>query len=58
MKTCEHDNNISSGLDLSYERKWDFFGTIDAAVRYPVNHYTFSVCEKMLTISPSGITCI
>jgi hypothetical protein len=52
-------SNKSSGLDLSVERKWDFYAlqvNNDTAAQY--NYYTFAVTQKMLTISSVGITCI
>ena len=57
MKTTEHDNNQEVGLDLTLEKKWDFVGSLiydDAAV--PMNHFTFLVTQKILTVSPAGIT--
>ena len=53
------DNKLA-GLDLSVERKWDFYATQvnnnAAAAQY--NYYTFAVTEKLLTVSSAGITCI
>lgn len=46
-------DNIVQGLDLSQERKWDFFGVQTANASY--NHYSFSVCQKLLVMNQAGI---
>jgi len=57
-KSCIPINseNLETGLDLSLERKWDFYGMTMTNANY--NHYTFAVTQKMLTISSTGITVI
>jgi len=49
-------DNIESGLDLSLERKWDFYGI--SMVNDNYNHYTFAITQKMLTVNSTGITVI
>jgi hypothetical protein len=74
-KEPENKDNLEVGLDLSVERKWDFYGqqmnnTVATAANIlnstivantsngQYNHYSFAITQKMLTISPSGITVI
>jgi len=56
FESCYGCDNLSSGLDLSINQKWDFYGVNMTNTNY--NHYTFAVTEKMLTVSSAGITVI
>jgi hypothetical protein len=54
-----NEQNLETGLDLSQERKYDFYAVQvnnNAAATY--NTYTFAVTEKLLTVSAAGISCI
>lgn len=71
-----NSENLEVGLDLSIERKWDFYAqqvntiaaadadtaanSVDAANANggQYNHYTFAITQKMLTVSPAGITVV
>lgn len=53
MKPDEH--NLLCGVDLNVERKWDFFGTTANANWI---HYSFAVCDKLLTIGAQGISFV
>ena len=44
------------GLTLATERLWQIYMTMAAAASY--NHYTFYVCQKMLTITPTQIVVV
>ena len=44
-------DNFMKGIDLSSEQKWDIFMTTAAQL----NHFTFSICQKMLVVNSSGI---
>lgn len=49
------NTNLETGIDLSVEQKYELYlTTVNAAY----NHYLFAVTQKMLTISPAGITVI
>lgn len=56
------DDNFIKGLDLSSEQKWDIYltvtdNTLASLVGTPntLNHYTFSVTQKMLVVNSGGI---
>ena len=49
-------SNLITGIDLSVERKWDFFGVDMVAGTY--NHYTFVCTEKAMTITPTLISVV
>ena len=49
------DVNLSSGIDLSSEQKWDIYMT---TTNRAFNHYNFVVTEKELRIAPGQITVI
>ncbi len=54
--SMENDmSNLAAGLDLNTEQKWDIFLQV---VNANYNHYTFAVVEKLLTVTPNGITII
>lgn len=54
-----NSDNLVSGLDLSVERKWDFYALkVHNNVAAAYNYYTFAVTQKMLTIASVGITVI
>jgi hypothetical protein len=60
-KTIEPRNiqNIETGLDLTTERKWDFYALqVNNGTAAAYNTYTFAVTQKMLTVTSSGITVI
>lgn len=44
--------NELGGLDLNVEHKWDIYCTTANAQH---NHYSFAVCQRMLSIGPNGI---
>jgi hypothetical protein len=48
------DHNVSEGLSLAQERRWEFVSTTAGA---NLSHYTFAVLEKEVKITPQGITC-
>lgn len=48
-------NNYEVGLDLNQERRWDIYCT---TVNSAFTHYNFAITQKLLTITPEGITCI
>lgn len=51
-------SNMSDGLDLSVEQKYDIYATmVDIGGGNPNtrNHYCYSVCEKMLVMNAAGI---
>jgi len=48
------DKNVISGLDLGMsEVRWDLNFNIPGGVQ--LNHYTFAICTKVLSITPSSI---
>jgi len=51
-----NSENLETGLDLSSERKWDFYGMTMTNANY--THYSFAITQKMLTVSSAGITVI
>jgi hypothetical protein len=51
-KQPEDESNFIQGLDLNTERKWDIVMT---TANSGFNHYTFSITQKLLTISNNGI---
>lgn len=60
-KTDEPDNkqNLETGLDLSRERKYDFYALqVNNGVAAIYNYYTFCVTLKLLTVSANGITVL
>lgn len=63
-KETTNEQNLETGLDLSVERKWDFYGvTMNTSNNVNANlgqynHYTYAVTQKMLTVTSSGITVI
>lgn len=58
-KQPENKDNLETGLDLSVERKWDFYALqVHNNVAAAYNYYTFAVTQKMLTISSAGITVL
>lgn len=48
-------DNLTSGLDLTIERKWDFVGT---KTRLQNNHYTWVICDKAMKITPTLISVV
>ncbi len=55
IDTAGQKDNLLSGLDLSIERKWDFYATDMVTANY--NYYTWIVAYKELKITPNMITC-
>lgn len=52
-----HDNNLSSGIDLNVEQKWDIYLTMnnDRSANGGITHYNFAITEKELIIRPGQI---
>lgn len=58
-KDTQHKDILDTGLDLSVERKWDFYAMqVNNNVAAQYNYYTFVVTQKMLTVTAAGITVI
>lgn len=59
----KEQHNISDGIPLELEQKWDFIGVIPAGTvqaagapgAKPLNHYSFAIVEKVLKIGPLGV---
>ena len=51
------DSNLSGGLDLSIERKWEFYASSlsDGVTPVNYNYYSFAVTKKLLTVTSAGI---
>ena len=52
LKDSQGPFNKRAGLDLSVEQKYDIYMTTAGNA---LNHYSFAVTQRMLTISPAGI---
>lgn len=48
-------DNYETGLNLSLEQKWDIYIT---NANVALNHLSFAVCQKLLTVGPSGISVL
>lgn len=46
-------DNLMRGLDLSSEQKWDIYISLPTSAQ--LNHYTFSITQKMLVVNSAGI---
>jgi len=51
-----HDVNISSGIDLNTEQKYDIYYNLAAS--RTLTHYNFAITEKTLTILPGKVTVV
>jgi hypothetical protein len=49
-----HDPTVDGGLDLSTELKYDVYIEKDTDVYR--NYYMYAICQKTLTVGPTGIT--
>lgn len=60
MTLVEKNDNEEVGLDLSLEKKWDWFATLPATLvfpgAFPLNYHTYAITQKLLTVSNAGIT--
>lgn len=50
------EKNQMVGVPLDIEQRYDWFGTFGQSAKF-INHYDFCVCQKLLQITPQGITC-
>jgi hypothetical protein len=63
-KKKDEKDNLETGLTLDLEQRWDIYITSAnpdpgaGPAYFPYNQYTFAITQKMLTISPQGITVL
>ncbi len=47
-------DNRANGLDLTLENKWDIYMTTTGDMR----NFSFAVCQKIMTVGPSGLSVL
>jgi hypothetical protein len=52
----EDENNLAVGISLDDELKWELYATTVGA-GIPLIHQVYAICDKVVTISPAGLTC-
>ena len=48
-----NDDNLEQGIDLNLEKKWSFESNHPTG--QSLQHYTYAICQRMISISPDGI---